>query len=208
MLRAMPLDDTTRERIQDLIEQNDVLLFMKGNREGPQCGFSARVVQMLDQCVADYTTFDVLSDGVVREGIKEFSSWPTIPQLYVKGEFIGGCDIVTELYETGELPGTFGIDPGSAPPPALEITDAAAESIQQSLQGTPEDHALHLSIDARYQAKLFLMVPAPQSVRLEIKGVTLFLDPLSATRADGAWIDLVKTDRGVGFQVHLPNAPD
>ena len=204
----MPLDDTTRERIQGLIDQNEVVLFMKGHREAPQCGFSARVVQMLDQCIADYLTFDVLSDGSMREGIKEFSAWPTIPQLYVKGEFVGGCDIVTELYESGELPETFGIDTGTIATPNVEFTDAAAESILQSLQGTPEDHALHLGIDARHQAKLFLTVPLEGSLRIEGKGVTLFLDPLSASRAEGAWIDLVKTDRGIGFQVHLPNAPE
>lgn len=99
----MTLDDATHQRIQSLIDSDRVVLFMKGNRDMPQCGFSARVVQILDSLVPEYTTCDVLADGAVREGIKEFSSWPTIPQLYVKGEFVGGCDIVTELYQSGEL---------------------------------------------------------------------------------------------------------
>jgi monothiol glutaredoxin len=208
MLRAMPLDDTTRDQIQTLIDGNPVMLFMKGHREAPQCGFSARVIQMLDQLVSDYTTFDVLSSGTVREGIKEFSSWPTIPQLYVKGEFIGGCDIITELFETGELLDTFGIAPGDVAPPNIEITDAAAQSIRESLQGMPTDQALHLGIDARYQAKLFVTPPAPNSVQVEVQSIVMHLDPLSAQRAEGASIDLVKTNQGVGFRVHLPNAPE
>ena len=99
----MSLDDPTRQRIQTLVDSNDVVLFMKGERRVPQCGFSAQVVQILDSLVPEYKTHDVLSDPEVRQGIKEFSNWPTIPQLYVRGEFLGGCDIVTEMYRSGEL---------------------------------------------------------------------------------------------------------
>jgi len=99
----MSLDDATSERIKDLISSHDVVLFMKGNRHAPQCGFSATVVGILDSHLPDYETLDVLSNPDIREGIKAFSSWPTIPQLYVKGEFVGGCDIIRETYETGEL---------------------------------------------------------------------------------------------------------
>ncbi len=99
----MSLDEATRDRIGALIESNDVMLFMKGTRQAPQCGFSATVVQILDSLVPDYATFDVLADPVIREGIKLFSSWPTVPQLYVAGEFIGGSDIVQDLYASGEL---------------------------------------------------------------------------------------------------------
>jgi len=97
------LDDATRQRIEELIASDRVVLFMKGDRNVPQCGFSATVVQILDQLVPEYTTVNVLADPRVREGIKEFSSWPTIPQLYVGGEFLGGCDIVREMYSSGEL---------------------------------------------------------------------------------------------------------
>jgi monothiol glutaredoxin len=99
----MSPDDATHKRIQSLIDSDKVVLFMKGSRRMPQCGFSAQVVQILDTLVPDYTTVDVLQDPEVRQGIKDFSSWPTIPQLYVAGEFVGGCDIVTELYRSGEL---------------------------------------------------------------------------------------------------------
>jgi monothiol glutaredoxin len=99
----MSLDPATKQRIDDLVKQHRVLLFMKGDRSFPQCGFSATVVQILDRLIPDYETVDVLSDPAIRDGIKAYSSWPTIPQLYIDGEFQGGCDIVRELYASGEL---------------------------------------------------------------------------------------------------------
>ena len=91
------------ERIQSDIEQNPVMLYMKGNAMFPQCGFSARVVQILTHLGVPFQTANVLEDPALRDGVKEFSSWPTVPQLYVKGEFVGGCDIVTEMFQSGEL---------------------------------------------------------------------------------------------------------
>lgn len=92
------------ERIQKDINENDIVLYMKGTKQIPQCGFSATVAQVLERVgVTSYKDINVLADPEVREGIKEFANWPTIPQLYVKGEFIGGCDIVREMYQTGEL---------------------------------------------------------------------------------------------------------
>ncbi len=99
----MPIDEPVRTQIASTIEKNTVVLFMKGNRRAPQCGFSAQVVRVLDSLLDDYATVDVLADPALREGIKVYSDWPTIPQLYVKGEFIGGCDIVREMFESGEL---------------------------------------------------------------------------------------------------------
>lgn len=92
-----------KTRIQDLIDSNDVVLFMKGTREMPQCGFSSRVAGVLNYMGVPYQDVDVLKDADIRQGIKDFSDWPTIPQLYVKGEFVGGCDIVTEMTLSGEL---------------------------------------------------------------------------------------------------------
>ena len=97
------MNDSTRARIDGMVKDHTVLLFMKGNRQQPQCGFSAQLVQILDTLLPEYRTVDVLTDPEIREGIKEYSSWPTIPQLYVAGEFQGGCDIVTEMYQSGEL---------------------------------------------------------------------------------------------------------
>ena len=99
----MSSDPTTQEKISTLVKSTPVMLFMKGTPQMPQCGFSAQVVAILDRLAPSYGTFDVLSDPAVREGIKEFSRWPTIPQLYVRGEFVGGCDIITEMFQTGEL---------------------------------------------------------------------------------------------------------
>lgn len=94
---------TTHDRIASDIAANDVVLFMKGTPVFPQCGFSAAVVQILSQTGVKFKAFDVLQDPELREGIKVFSNWPTIPQLYVKGEFVGGCDIIREMHDTGEL---------------------------------------------------------------------------------------------------------
>ena len=104
----MALSDKTKQRIESLIGSDKVVVFMKGNRAAPQCGFSAQVVQMLDAHLPAYTTVDVLQDPEVRQGIKDFTNWPTIPQVYVNGEFVGGCDILSELYQSGELTGLLG----------------------------------------------------------------------------------------------------
>jgi len=101
-------EDHTKKFIEHLITNNPVMLFMKGNKMFPQCGFSSAVVEVLKKHKVPFEAFNVLSDMNVREGIKEFSDWPTIPQLYVKGEFVGGCDIVREMDATGELTELFG----------------------------------------------------------------------------------------------------
>lgn len=97
------MNEQTKSKIEQLIKANKVLLFMKGNKTQPMCGFSGAVIQCLNQVGANYETVNVLEDGEIREGIKEFSNWPTIPQLYVNQQFIGGCDIVREMFSTGEL---------------------------------------------------------------------------------------------------------
>lgn len=97
------MDEKLKKRIERLINSSDVFLFMKGTPDFPQCGFSGTVVQVLQYLNADFGSFDVLSDQDVRQGIKEFANWPTIPQLYVKGKFIGGCDIVREMFQNQEL---------------------------------------------------------------------------------------------------------
>ncbi len=95
------------ETIENEINNNDIVLFMKGNAQFPQCGFSSAVVQVLDYMGVEYKDINVLEDGEMREGIKEYTNWPTIPQLYVKGEFVGGCDIVREMFQSGELKELF-----------------------------------------------------------------------------------------------------
>jgi len=97
------MDDNTKNLIQDHIDKNEICLFMKGTPDAPQCGFSMAISNMLKILEVNYKGVNVLESQSLREGIKEFSDWPTIPQVYIKGEFIGGCDIVKEMYENGEL---------------------------------------------------------------------------------------------------------
>jgi len=97
------MEKLTKDRIQELIKSNPIMVFMKGTKLMPQCGFSNNVVQILNSLGVQYSTFDVLSDFDIREGIKEYSDWPTIPQVYLKGEFLGGSDILIEMYNSGSL---------------------------------------------------------------------------------------------------------
>jgi monothiol glutaredoxin len=97
------MSDNIKEEISRMISENRVVLFMKGNPDMPMCGFSSRVVDILNKLEARYQSYDVLSDPKLRSGIKEFSNWPTLPQLYIDGEFVGGCDICVEMFENGEL---------------------------------------------------------------------------------------------------------
>ena len=101
------MTDETHTRIAELVGAHEVLLFMKGSPLFPQCGFSSRAIAILDHLGVEYATIDVLQDQGIRQGIKEFSDWPTIPQLYVKGEFVGGSDIMMEMYQSGELQQLF-----------------------------------------------------------------------------------------------------
>ena len=97
------MTEELRSKLQTMIDSHDVVLFMKGNREQPQCGFSSRVVGVLEELEAEYQTYNVFSDPDIRSGMKDFSQWPTFPQLYVKQEFLGGCDVITEMMQSGEL---------------------------------------------------------------------------------------------------------
>jgi monothiol glutaredoxin len=202
----MALSEQTRGQIESYIRSDDVVLFMKGNRAMPQCGFSGRVVQILDSLVEDYTTVDVLSEPDIREGIKEYSAWPTIPQLYVKGEFVGGCDIINELYATGELHEKLGKPVPERNIPTVRISDAAAARIREYLQRSP-GKLLKLSIDARYQASLGLAPAQEHEVDVESNGVHVRMDHPTAERADGLSIDLVESATGAAFRIDNPNAP-
>ena len=101
------MDNNIKEIITNEINENDICLFMKGTPDAPQCGFSAQVVHILNQTGVEFETRDVLQDELLRQGIKDFTNWPTIPQLYIKGEFIGGCDIILDMHKSGELASVF-----------------------------------------------------------------------------------------------------
>jgi monothiol glutaredoxin len=144
----MSLDPVLRERIESIIRADRVVLFMKGTPDAPQCGFSAQVVGILGQLLPEYGSFDVLSDREVREAIKEFSSWPTIPQLYVDGEFQGGCDIVKELYASGELRLLRGGE--ASPTRGLPVSDDAAERCAVIAS---QEASSHVAIDASFSTR-------------------------------------------------------
>ena len=128
------MGDELRARIEGLIQQNRVMLFMKGTRQFPACGFSNTVVQILKKEGASFETFNILADGDVRQGLKEYSNWPTYPQLYVGGKFVGGCDIVTEMYESGELHQALGLDNAPAEAaPEPQAPEAAPLTIENRL---------------------------------------------------------------------------
>ena len=204
----MNLDEATRGRIDELIQGSPVTLFMKGNREAPQCGFSAKVVSILDDYLGDYQTVDVLSDGEIREGIKIYSSWPTIPQLYVKGEFLGGCDIITEMAGSGELFEALGVDPPEAIVPEIHVADDAAEALRQAAaQNAEPGQFLHLDVSRDWQTSLSMAAQTSMDIPVEANGVTLMVSRLSAVRANGINISLVETTNGKGFKVDNPNAP-
>ena len=198
----MSMKPDLRSRIASMVESAPVVLFMKGNREQPQCGFSAQVVQILDGLVGTYQTFDVLRDAELRDGIKEFSDWPTIPQLYIKGEFQGGCDIVTEMYESGELHTALGVARGDTKPPTIHISDAAAEAIRRAGQGD-----LHLVIDARFKYRMGFGPRQPGQVEAQSNGVTVLMSLDSARRANGLRIDAAETPQGPRISIDNPNEP-
>jgi monothiol glutaredoxin len=202
----MELPEPTRTRIDELIASHRVVLFMKGNRQGPQCGFSATVVQILDRLIPDYATVDVLADPEIREGIKIYSSWPTIPQLYVDGEFQGGCDIVQETFASGELQQTLGLEPPSGEPPAVSVSEAAGAALR-ALTEKAGGRTLHLLVDARFETGLYFGPDEDDEIRVDAGGVTIAMDPLTAARADGLRIDAHETPDGTAFEIDNPNAP-
>ena len=199
------MSDALRSRISGIVAQNPVVLFMKGTRRAPQCGFSAQVVQILDEHLPEYETVDVLSSAELRDGIKEFSQWPTIPQLFIHGEFVGGCDIVRSLQETGELTQLLA-QPGTPPPlPTIHITDAALQAFRGA-SGEADGEALHLKIDARFQNDLYFAPREAGTLELVIQGLSLFIDPPSARRAEGMSIDFID-GANAGFKIENPNQP-
>jgi monothiol glutaredoxin len=201
----MELEPALRARIEDLIASERVVLFMKGVRGAPRCGFSATVCRILDGLIESYATVDVLADPALREGIKQFSSWPTIPQLYVAGELVGGCDIVQEMLADGSLYETLGVERPEGGIPSLTITDAAADALRKlsSRSAGP----LHLSIDAQFQHGLYFGPSEPGAIALSVNGIALEIDPLSAPRANGLTLDAELRAEGAAFRIDNPNAP-
>lgn len=202
----MSLSDQTRQRIEDLLGQHRVVLFMKGNRQSPRCGFSATAVGILDNLMDDYVGVDVLADEEIRQGIKDYGNWPTIPQLYVDRELIGGSDIIGGMYNSGELHELLGIAKPDRSAPQIEITDSAAEAIRNGMSEDPGS-SLHLQIDGRWQAQFMLKPAQGHEIRAQANGIEVLMDLASAQKARGMRVDWVDDVRGSGLTITLPQAP-
>ncbi len=203
----MSLDQGVRARIEQQLASHDVVLYMKGSPRMPQCGFSARTAGILDQLLSgDYASFNVLEDEDIREGIKAFGNWPTIPQLYVRGELIGGCDIVTEMFNAGELHDLFGLAKPDRSPPEIEITDRAASKIREFLDAYPGQH-LHFAVGADWNAQFQVGPRQGHEIQAESAGITVLMDLATADRAKGARIDWTESMQGEGLSLDLPGAP-
>jgi len=202
----MPLAPATRTRIENLLAANRIVLFMKGTRAAPQCGFSAATTDRLKALLDDYTTVDVLADEEIRQGIKEFGNWPTIPQLYVDRELIGGADIVQSMFDSGELHRVLGVAEPDRTPPEITISDAAVAAIRQALSDAG-DMKLFLVVDGRFQPQFQLREAGGNEICVVANGLEVCFDLASAQRARGASIDWTRTPHGEGLAIHLPAAP-
>jgi monothiol glutaredoxin len=203
----MSLDPALRQRIESLLQAHPVVLFMKGTPDAPRCGFSAKAVGALAGLIDRYESVDVLSDPEIREGIKAYGSWPTIPQLYVKGELVGGSDIIEAMLNSGELHALLGRPAPDRTPPRLHVTPAAADAIRNALDDADPSLALHLSVDPRFNAQFQLKPAQGHEIVAEAAGLRILLDLASAPRAQGLEIDWVEDARGAGLAIRNPNAP-
>jgi monothiol glutaredoxin len=201
----MPLSDQLRARFQDLVTTSKVVLFMKGTRGSPACGFSAACVQILDEMLPSYETVNVLSDAEVRDGIKEFTSWPTIPQLYISGQFVGGSDILRELHASGELAKLLGVT-SEITIPKVTITPGAAKAIRDAAEDAEKD-LLHVEISASFEYGLYFGPAEKGEVEIDASGVRLMMNRGSAQRGEGLVIDFIEAPDGGGFKMTSPLEP-
>ncbi|WP_447729060.1 Grx4 family monothiol glutaredoxin [Pseudoxanthomonas suwonensis] len=202
----MSLDPALRSRIESLLQANRVVLFMKGQPGMPQCGFSAKASGVLEDLGVEYAHVNVLADQEIREGIKVYGNWPTIPQLYIDGELVGGSDIIEQLASSGELSQILGLPAPDRTPPQVTVTEAAAEQLRGALASEP-GAALALSIDARFQPRFQIVPRNDSAIAVETGGLRIQFDLASARRANGITIDWVDDFRGQGLAIDNPNAP-
>lgn len=202
------MNNELKQQIDLLVKNNPVLLFMKGTKDHPQCGFSKRVVDVLRQVVGDFATVDVLADPAIREGIKIYSSWPTIPQLYVNQEFIGGCDIVLDLYEKNELQQLFGLEKANTAP-VVAISESAQSAFINALGDCQENEFIRLSISANFEHGLTYDIKHDDDFMIPVgtQGASIIIDPYSAHKALSLRIDYITENLDAGFAFENPNEP-
>jgi len=202
----MALDSETREIIESVLSSNKVVLFMKGTPQQPQCGFSASTISTLDMLVPDYLTINVLEHPAIRDGIKEFANWPTIPQLYIDGELIGGNDIIQDMMKSGELGDVLGIQAPSVQTPEIQVGESGIAVMKKALQSR-DGVSLHLQISAGWNHTLGLEQNKTGAIQVDVDDFQIYLDPWSASRANGLRIELNETLTGTSFAFDNPNAP-
>jgi monothiol glutaredoxin len=203
----MSIQPALRERIQSLLDAHRVVLFMKGQPNAPQCGFSAKAVGLLSGLGVPWHGVDVLADAEIRDGIKVFGSWPTIPQLYIGGELVGGSDIIEQLVNSGELHQLLDLPAPDRSVPTIAMTETAAVAIGRAMADVPNGTGLHLSVDPGFNAQFALKEITGNELVAHVQGLDLYIDVISAPRANGMEIDWVEDVRGAGLAIRNPNAP-
>jgi monothiol glutaredoxin len=203
----MSLTPELRQRIDELLQANRVVLFMKGDPRAPQCGFSAKAVAALSSLEVPYAHVNVLADGEIREGIKAYGNWPTIPQLYIGGELVGGSDIIEQMAGSGELHAALGLPPPDRTPPVITVTPAAVPVLRKALDDAGGDLVVKVDIDPRFRTRLALATRDPNALTVDCGGIAVQVDVSAARRADNLVIDWADDSRGKGLVVENPNAP-
>ncbi len=203
----MTLDAALKKKIDDLVASDNVVLFMKGSKSFPQCGFSASVINILNTMVPKFTTVNILADADIRGGMKEYSDWPTFPQLFIKGEFVGGADIVRQMHEAGELEKKLGGLVAPAKLPAVTVTPRASKELQEALKEASPGDVIHLTITPAWEHQLDLGAKEGSHVTIESNGVTVQLDRASAQKAEGVVVDFIEASGESGFKIDNPNRP-
>lgn len=202
-------DQTTQahSRIEKMLDDNPIFLFMKGNPQTPMCGFSSNTVKILKDLIGDeYGSFNVLEDPEIREGIKAYGQWPTIPQLYVNKELVGGNDIISEMFNTGELHELLNLQQPDRTPPTISISDEALAHIKEGLKDMG-DHQLFLSVDDEYNTRFSLEMPKGYEVIADVGDLKVYMDIGTARRSDGVEISWIDELQGSGLRINNPNEP-
>lgn len=198
------MDSQLQNKLQKLVKSNKVVLFMKGNRNQPQCGFSARVVEILEDLEIDYQTYDVFSDPDIRSGMKEFTNWPTFPQLYIDQEFVGGCDIITEMSQSGELASQLGVELGEISLPEISCSPEMIAVLQQSI--SQYGGGVQLSISKQFQYDIGIGQKEEGQYEVMVQDIPFYFSRGTAKRAHGISFDYQGGPSG-GVMIENPNEP-
>lgn len=201
------MNEQTEQQINKLVNDSTCVLFMKGTPQHPQCGFSSNTSKILkDLLNEDFSYCNVLEDQNIREGIKEYGNWPTIPQLYINKELVGGNDIITEMYNTGELQSLLGLPQPERNEPKVSISAKAKENILTGIENIGSN-VLMLFIDGQYNTRFSIEEPKGYEIVADVDGIKVYMDISSAKRAQGIKIDWVEDLQGAGLVIKNPNAP-